>query len=131
MLIKFCTKENDDVFILFVGSGSELILCRQLKRNFISCEIHPEYHSMIKDRLVNNGVISKMNLGWDLYKNANNNKAILILRQIYSLSYKKHPLFVAICITDNHIPSKKVPDKLCCAYRELFVGHGSFGLIQG
>lgn len=57
MLIKSCTKENDDVFILFGGSGSELLLCQQLKRNFISCEIHPEYYSMILDRLNNNGHI--------------------------------------------------------------------------
>ena len=29
MLIKSCTKENDDCFILFGGSGSELILCKK------------------------------------------------------------------------------------------------------
>ena len=57
MLIKSCTKENDDVFILFGGSGSELILCQKLKRNFISCELHPEYYQMILDRLSNNGKI--------------------------------------------------------------------------
>jgi site-specific DNA-methyltransferase (adenine-specific) len=57
MLVKSCTKEGDDVFILFGGSGSELVLCRELKRNFISCEIHPEYHKMICDRLQNNGKI--------------------------------------------------------------------------
>lgn len=57
MLIKSCTKEGDDVFILFGGSGSELVLCRELKRNFISCEIHPDYHKMICDRLQNNGKI--------------------------------------------------------------------------
>lgn len=57
MLIKSCTLENDDVFILFGGSGSELIACRELKRNFISCELHPEYYQMILDRLNNNGQI--------------------------------------------------------------------------
>jgi len=51
MLIKSCTQENDDCFILFGGSGNELILCRDLKRNFISCETHPEYYRMIMDRL--------------------------------------------------------------------------------
>lgn len=49
--------ENDDVFILFGGSGSEIILCKDLKRNFISCEIHPEYYHMILDRLENKGKI--------------------------------------------------------------------------
>ena len=57
MLIKSCTQNNDDVFILFGGSGSEIILCKNLKRNFISCEIHPDYHRMILDRLDNNGAI--------------------------------------------------------------------------
>lgn len=57
MLIKSCTKAGDDCFILFGGSGSELVLCRKLKRNFISCELHPEYYKMIKDRLENNGNI--------------------------------------------------------------------------
>lgn len=58
MLIKSCTKEGDDCFILFGGSGSELVLCKSLKRNFISCEIHKEYHNMILERLKNNGKIS-------------------------------------------------------------------------
>lgn len=57
MLIKSCTLKNDDVFILFGGSGSEIILCKFLERNFISCEVHPEYHKMILDRLENGGII--------------------------------------------------------------------------
>lgn len=57
MLIKSCTQENDDVFILFGGSGSEIVLCKNLKRNFITCETHPDYYRMILDRLENNGKI--------------------------------------------------------------------------
>ena len=57
MLIKSCTQEGDDVFILFGGSGSELFTCKNLKRNFISCELHPDYYKMIIDRLENNGEI--------------------------------------------------------------------------
>jgi len=57
MLIKSSTQENDDCFILFGGSGSELVLCKNLKRNFISCEIHPEYYQMILTRLTNGGAI--------------------------------------------------------------------------
>lgn len=57
MLIRSCTQDNDDVFILFGGSGSEIVLCKNLKRNFISCEIHPDYHQMILDRLDNSGKI--------------------------------------------------------------------------
>ena len=50
-------QENDDCFILFGGSGSELVLCKNLKRNFISCEIHPEYYQMILSRLTSGGKI--------------------------------------------------------------------------
>lgn len=57
LLIKSCTQKNDDVLILFGGSGSEIVLCNQLSRNFISCELHNEYYKMILDRLANNGKI--------------------------------------------------------------------------
>jgi len=59
MLIQSCTQQNDDVFILFGGSGSEIVLCKHLKRNFISTEIHQDYYKMILDRLANNGTIKK------------------------------------------------------------------------
>lgn len=57
MLIKSCTIENDNIFILFGGSGSEILLCKDLKRNFTSCEIHPDYYKMILNRLENGGKI--------------------------------------------------------------------------
>lgn len=56
-LIMASTKPKDDVFILFGGSGSEIVLCKSLKRNYISCEIHEKYYKMINERLSNNGVI--------------------------------------------------------------------------
>jgi site-specific DNA-methyltransferase (adenine-specific) len=59
LLIKATTKEQDDIFILFGGSGSEIVLCQELKRNFVSCEIHPDYYEMIIDRLNNQGKIRK------------------------------------------------------------------------
>lgn len=59
MLIKSCTKEGDDVFILFGGSGSELFTCKNLNRNFISCELHPDYYNMIMDRIANGGNIGE------------------------------------------------------------------------
>ena len=57
LLIKSSTREGDDCAILFGGSGSELVLCRALRRNFISCEMHPDYHRMIEERLANDGAI--------------------------------------------------------------------------
>jgi site-specific DNA-methyltransferase (adenine-specific) len=71
MLIKSCTLENDDVFILFGGSGSEIILCKQLKRNYISCEIHIDYYNMILDRLNNDGLI-RNDYRLDFIKEKNN-----------------------------------------------------------
>jgi len=59
MLIKSSTQENDSVFVLFGGSGNELFLCKDLKRNFISCELHEPYFNMIQDRLENNGEIKE------------------------------------------------------------------------
>lgn len=62
MLIKASTKEKDIVQILFGGSGSELVLCKQLNRRFISSELHKSYFDMIIDRLNNDGIIK------DIYK---------------------------------------------------------------
>ncbi len=59
LLIKATTKEEDDIFIHFGGSGSEIVLCQELKRNFISCELHKKYFEMIQNRLQNNGKISE------------------------------------------------------------------------
>ena len=71
MLIKCCTLEGDNVFVLFGGSGSELMLAHELKRDFISCEIHPAYHKMIQDRLAKDGHIEdKYRLGFIQKKKA-------------------------------------------------------------
>lgn len=75
MLMKASTVEGDDVFVLFGGSGSEVVHTQQAKRGYISCEIHPVYHQMIVERLKNNGNIGKthriemreeQSLSWDL-----------------------------------------------------------------
>lgn len=84
MLIKSCTNENDDCFILFGGSGSELILCQNLKRNFISCELHPEYYKMILDRIANNGLI-KDEFKLDFIKQKSSNQELNNKFNSYSL----------------------------------------------
>lgn len=85
LLIKSCTKDNDLVFILFGGSGSEIILCQNLKRHFVSCEIHSSYYQMIVDRLKNNGSIK------DEYR--------LEFRQNKKLNLE--PLFSSLSSIDN------------------------------
>lgn len=57
MLLKASTVEDDHVFILFGGSGSEIVHTQQAKRHFLSCEIHPDYYKMIVERLAGGGMI--------------------------------------------------------------------------
>ncbi len=59
MLIKASTKERDSVFILFGGSGNDILLCKKLKRHFISAEIDKKYYDMIIDRLENDTFLKK------------------------------------------------------------------------
>ena len=58
MLIKSCTKPGDIVLVLFGGSGSEIEVCKILKRQYISAEIDEKYYRMIIDRL-NKGKIEE------------------------------------------------------------------------
>lgn len=74
MLIKSCTNPKDDVFILFGGSGSKIILCESLKRNFISCELQEDYYKMILERLSNNGKIRNEHRLMNFQKNGDSTK---------------------------------------------------------
>jgi DNA modification methylase len=56
-LIKASTQPGDTVLILFGGSGSEIMVCKKLQRNFISAEINEEYHRLILERLANDGEV--------------------------------------------------------------------------
>lgn len=57
MLIDAATRPGDSVFILFGGSGSEIVLAEKMKRVFLSCEINRKYFKMIEDRLQRSGEI--------------------------------------------------------------------------
>jgi DNA modification methylase len=50
-LIKFSTREEDVVLDPFLGSGTTMIACRNLKRNCIGIEINKEYVEVAKKRL--------------------------------------------------------------------------------
>jgi site-specific DNA-methyltransferase (adenine-specific) len=91
MLIKASTNENDDVFILFGGSGSEIILCKELKRNYISCEIHPKYYQMILNRIENNGTI-KSEYRLDFIKNKTKSPAKELNMQYQLFDNQNHKL---------------------------------------
>lgn len=49
--INVSTVPGDSVFILFGGSGSEVVLCQEMKRQWVSCEMHPKYVEIIQHRL--------------------------------------------------------------------------------
>ena len=50
-LVKLVTREGQIVIDPFAGSGSTLIACQQIKRNFIGIEIGSDYCRIIKERL--------------------------------------------------------------------------------
>ena len=62
MLVKSCTQPGDVVLILFGGSGSEIVICKALKRHFISAEIDEKYYEMILERLRKGGIEEKYRL---------------------------------------------------------------------
>ncbi|MDH2905055.1 MAG: site-specific DNA-methyltransferase [Methanomassiliicoccales archaeon] len=51
MLISACTLAGDTVLILFGGSGSEIVCCRDMGRKYISAEIDERYYRIITERL--------------------------------------------------------------------------------
>lgn len=51
LLIQASTQKEDTVFVLFGGSGSEVVKCRELGRHFITCELSEDYCQIIEQRL--------------------------------------------------------------------------------
>ena len=51
LIIKASTKPGDTVLVLFGGAGSELVLCKELERHWVSAELVPEYCKLIEARL--------------------------------------------------------------------------------
>ena len=58
MLVNATTRKGELVFILFGGSGSEIIHAKKMERDFLSAEIHPLYYKMINDRISQDGEIA-------------------------------------------------------------------------
>lgn len=53
---------SDVVLVLFGGSGSELEVCKLLKRQYISAEMDSKYHELILSRLKNGKIEEKYKL---------------------------------------------------------------------
>lgn len=50
-LVRIYTKPEDTVFDPFMGSGKTGVACARLGRNFIGCEINPEYFEIAKKNI--------------------------------------------------------------------------------
>ena len=50
-IIKLHTTERDLIFDPFMGSGNTAIVANKMNRNFIGCEINPDYIELINKRL--------------------------------------------------------------------------------
>ena len=59
LLIKSCTQPGDNAFILFGGSGSEVVQAKNLGLTYLTCEIQPHYCEIIESRLENGGEIEE------------------------------------------------------------------------
>lgn len=79
MLMKSCTLKGDTVLVLFGGSGSEICLCKELGRNFISTELDEKYHRMIMDRLEKGFIDKEYKLKLRQYNQIFHDQQMLIL----------------------------------------------------
>lgn len=59
LLIKSCTVPGDVVFVLFGGSGSEVVQAKGLGRDYLTCEIQPQYCEIIESRLESGGEVMR------------------------------------------------------------------------
>lgn len=80
LLIKSCTLPNDIVLILFGGSGSEIEVCKNNNRQYISAEIDEKYYSMIIDRLNDGRIQEKYKLDLRQYEKKNASEQLKLLQ---------------------------------------------------
>ena len=59
ILFKSSTQPGDTAFVLFGGSGSEVILAKKLGLTYLTCELRKSYCEMIESRLINGGEIAR------------------------------------------------------------------------
>ena len=73
--------EGDIVLILFGGSGSEIEICKALKRQYVSAEIDEKYHKMILDRLNKGRIEEKYKLRLKNYDTQNMSAQLILLKE--------------------------------------------------
>ena len=57
LLFKSCTVPGDTAFVLFGGSGSEVVQAKNLGLTYLTCELQASYCEIIESRLRNDGEI--------------------------------------------------------------------------
>jgi site-specific DNA-methyltransferase (adenine-specific) len=60
-LVELNTKKDDLILDCFAGSGTTLIACKELKRNFIGIELAKEYFEIAEERLKEENSQTKLN----------------------------------------------------------------------
>lgn len=58
LLLKSGTVAGDTAFILFGGSGSEVVQAKELGLTYLTCELQPQYCEIIESRLSNGGEVA-------------------------------------------------------------------------
>lgn len=90
-LIKSCTMPGDTVLILFGGSGSEIEVCKVLKRPYISAEVDEKYYKMILDRLSKGRIEEKYKLRSRRYDKRNLDAQLTLLEEREEYFVTKEP----------------------------------------
>ena len=81
LLIQSCTLPEDIVLVLFGGSGSEIEVCKVLKRRYISAEVDGKYFNMILDRLNKGRIEEKYKLRLNHYERKNLEAQLSLLEE--------------------------------------------------
>jgi len=50
-LVRLVSKEGDTVLDPFMGSGTTGVACKRLKRNYVGCELEPDYIKIAEARI--------------------------------------------------------------------------------
>jgi DNA modification methylase len=92
MLIKGCTLPGDIVLVLFGGSGSEIEVCKVLKRQYISAEIDEKYYKMVLDRLSKGRIDERYKLRVKKYETKNMASQLTLLEEQSAYLIKNDPV---------------------------------------
>ena len=82
-IIKASSNPGDVVFDPFCGSGTVPVVCERLNRQFIACEINPDYCQIVKKRMA---------------KAASNGKSSENLFEFSSVDRNGHPVVSQACL---------------------------------